>query len=243
MTKEKKSGYQETTSKPENMAKWKELQPVIEECQRAGFTLNEFFEYMDWEGREPWYRIKPIGYNWISEQKKLLETPPKKEQRDKKKMLSDKKKEKKQFQNLRDLQEKQKERERLLKEAEKEKQLHEIAKTRAKKLEIEAREQERLERLKKEEKAYNKAQRDRERQAILRKFGVKNLKQLGCNTLEEFHAKKLSPPKIYSRPPEEKNELPQTTLTGITLKPGTAMIVICRTNEISEVMKQIKKGL
>jgi hypothetical protein len=246
---EKKSGYKTSASKPESIARWKELQPVIEECQRAGFSLNEFFEYMEWESREPWYRIKPIGYNWIQQQKKLLESPPKKEQRDKKQMFREKKKEKKKFHNLRDLQDKQKEKDRIIKEAEqeaqaleKERQLKEIAKTKALRLEMEARDLERKERLLNEEKAYTKAERDRERQSILRKFGVKNLKQLGCRNLEEFHAKKLSPPVTYSKKPETESTN-QVTITGIALKPGTAMVVMCRTNEISTVIKEIRKGV
>ena len=59
------SGYKPLSE--ENKKKWEELQPEIQQCLEANLTIGEFWVYMGWDNREPWYNIKPPSFHWDHE--------------------------------------------------------------------------------------------------------------------------------------------------------------------------------
>lgn len=68
-------GYAKTA---ERKREWENLKPEIYRAMRQGLNVQEFWDLKGWNGREPWYAVKPVGFHWSRVQKELLATgkPP-----------------------------------------------------------------------------------------------------------------------------------------------------------------------
>ena len=57
---------------------WENLKPEIYRAMRQGLNVQQFWDLKGWDGREPWYAIKPVGFHWSRVQRELLATgkPP-----------------------------------------------------------------------------------------------------------------------------------------------------------------------
>lgn len=178
---------------------WKEIQPDLKECLEADMSIQEFWAYMGWENREPWYRIKPHNFKWESERIKAQKNGG------------------------------------------------------FKKLEV-VQEDHKLTQIKKEEAAKRQKERQKKRWAIITRFGVKNLRELDCTSVAEFE-RKLKSGVIHKKYPGKDKENPTVVETKVVsapinkkqsvaakpVKKGTVMVVMCDTNNLSDVLRNLKE--
>lgn len=64
---------------------WEKIQPEINACLDEGFSLKQFFNFMNWDSRESWYRLKPKGFHWDKELKARGHIIPKGKEKEKEK--------------------------------------------------------------------------------------------------------------------------------------------------------------